>query len=372
MSEGDATGHRPHYYGGQAVIEGVMMRGRHAWAVAVRRPSGEIYVERHPVNDAASRRPVLAKPFVRGPWAMVDALKMGTRALTVSANQSVDEDEQLSGKEMSSSLLIALVLFIGVFIVVPNAGLAFLSDRIGDGTLYHLVEGVLRIVMFLGYLAAISMLSDIRRVFAYHGAEHQTIAAWEHDEPLQPDRVNQYSTLHVRCGTNFVIMLMLLAVLVYSVAGVIVPAPDGGLVATATYHVLLRILLLPVIVSLAYEGLRLGAGRKSNPVVRMLMKPGLWLQKITTRPSSPDQREVAIRAFQAVVPVEEYAKQPRPTDETQLSASLVWGPDESAGTTYVLMPPEGPADAEGIVAPGEEPASDQEVVPPGEEPRSGY
>ena len=361
MAEDGSSGHRPHYYGGQAVIEGVMMRGRHAWAVAVRRPSGEIYLERHAIDDIAARRPLLTKPFLRGTWALVDALKIGTRALTVSANQSVEEEEQLSGKEMSSSLLVALVLFIGVFIVLPNTGLAFLSGRIGDGTLYHFVEGVLRIAMFLGYLLAISLLSDIRRVFAYHGAEHQTIAAYEHDEPLQPDRVNAYPTLHVRCGTNFVIMLMLLAVVVYSVAGAIVPAPDGGVVAVATYHVLLRVLLLPVIVAIAYEGLRLGAGRRSNPLVGLLMKPGLWLQMITTRPSSPDMREVAIRAFQAVVPAEEYAKQPAPTDENELGSPLVWGPDDSDGTTYVLMPPD---DADAA-------ASDREPVPPGEEPRGG-
>ncbi|MFO8074515.1 MAG: DUF1385 domain-containing protein [Actinomycetota bacterium] len=348
-------GHRPHYYGGQAVIEGVMMRGREAWAVAVRRPSGEIYLERHPVRDAASQHRLLRAPFVRGTFALVDALKIGAKALTISANESVEEEEQLSGKEMGSSLLVALVLFIGVFIILPNFGLAFLSDRLGDGTLYHFTEGVLRIVLFLAYLGAISLLSDIRRVFAYHGAEHQTIAAYEHGEPLQPDRVAAYPTLHVRCGTNFLIMLMLLAVVVYSVAGAIVPVPDGGVVVTTTYHVLLRIVLLPVIAGIAYEGLRLGAGR-SNLLVRAVMQPGLWLQKVTTKPSEPAMREVAIRAFQAVLPAAEHAEVPAPTDEAELASPLVWGPDEAAGDVVYTLSPVGDHPAPG----GDEPAAHDE------------
>jgi uncharacterized protein YqhQ len=206
----------PHYYGGQAVVEGVMMRGARTWAVAVRRPSGDIYLERHPVSDFPDRRPLFKKPMFRGMFALVDAMRIGTRALTISANQSVEEEEQLSPKAMGGSLAVALLMFIGVFIVLPNFGLAFLSRQLGQGTLYHVVEGIVRMGVFLLYLLGISLVADIRRVFMYHGAEHKTIAAWEHDEVLEPHAVQKYSTLHVRCGTNFLLMVMLIAIVTYS------------------------------------------------------------------------------------------------------------------------------------------------------------
>ncbi|HEY8339613.1 MAG TPA: DUF1385 domain-containing protein [Egibacteraceae bacterium] len=321
----------PHYYGGQAVIEGVMMRGARTWAVAVRRPSGEIYLERHPVSDLPRRHRIWGKPIFRGMYALVDSLRIGTRALTISANQSVEEDEQLSGKELGGSLVLALLMFVAVFIVVPNVGLAFASNALGDGLVYHLVEGVVRMGIFLLYLFAISALGDIRRVFMYHGAEHKTIAAWEHGEVLEPATVDRYSTLHVRCGTNFLLLVMLIAIVTYSLGGALVPAPEGaGVVLTSLYHIALRVLLLPVVAGLAYEGLRLGAG-KDNLVVRALMKPGLWLQMITTKPPTPDQIEVAIRSFEAVVPSAELEGRLA----TTLESPLVWGPSEE---------PEGAAD----------------------------
>lgn len=362
----EETPHAPHYYGGQAVIEGVMMRGRAAWAVAVRRPTGEIYLERHPVGDPSGRPALLRAPFVRGSFALVDALRIGTRALTISANQSVEDADQLSKRELGSSLLVALLLFVVVFIVLPNAGLAFASGVLGDGTLYHLTEGLVRIALFLGYLAAISQLEDIRRVFAYHGAEHQTIAAYEHGEPLEPARIAAYSTVHVRCGTNFLILVMLLAVVVYSVAGAIMPPPEGaGVVATATYHVLLRIALLPVIAGIAYEGLRLGAGR-DNLAVRAMMAPGRWLQKVTTKPSSPDMREVAIRAFEAVLPAEEYAVLPEVADRSELGSALQWGPDDTPGdVVYATGPPRQTTDADTA------PDTAEDAAAPRDEPRGG-
>ncbi|QBI19127.1 DUF1385 domain-containing protein [Egibacter rhizosphaerae] len=394
MSSDESSGKRPHYYGGQALIEGVMMRGQSVWACAVRRPRGDIHVERHPVGDFPERHPLFKRPFIRGTYALVDALKIGTRALTISANQSVEEEEQLSGKELGGSLFVALALVIGVFVVLPNVGLAFATDWLGGGTLYHFVEGLVRIALFLAYLVGISFLPDIRRVFAYHGAEHKTIAAWEHGEPLEPDRVDHYSTVHVRCGTNFLVMVFLLAILVYSVAGAIVPAPEAGLLATMTYHIVLRIVLLPVIAGLAYEGLRLGAGHR-NVFVRALMAPGQWLQKITTKPPERDMIEVAIRSFEAVVPRSEYERQP-PRAEA-LPSTLSWGPDEAdPETVYALAPDHkpdrgGPPDEAHEVSPGEEatglPATDSSGTtttaadgsdglddatdPAGREPRSG-
>jgi uncharacterized protein YqhQ len=158
---------------------------------------------------------------------------------------------------LGGTLLVALLLFIVIFIVMPNLLLAPVHRLLGDGVLYHTVEGVLRIVIFLAYLAGISLMADIKRVFMYHGAEHKTIAAWESGEELSPVTVDRYSTLHVRCGTNFLIMVMVLALLVYSIAGALVPPPAGiGWVGTVTYHVVLRIVLLPVIAGLAFELLR--------------------------------------------------------------------------------------------------------------------
>jgi uncharacterized protein YqhQ len=331
-----------HFYGGQAVIEGVMMRGARVWAVAVRRPDGTIYLERHPVSDFPERRPIFKKPMIRGMYALVDALKIGTRALTISANQSVEEEEQLTKKQMGGSLVVALLLFIGIFIVVPNLGLAALHDRMGSETLYHIVEGLVRVVIFLGYILAISLIADIRRVFAYHGGEHRTIAAWEHGERLAPSAIQRYSTLHVRCGTNFLIMVMLIAIVVYSVAGAIVPTPDTNVVGKATYHIVLRIVLLPVVAGLAYEGLRLGA-RFDNPLVRALMAPGLLLQLITTKPAAEDQVEVAIRAFEAVVPREDLEGR-----TAALPSPVVWGPDEAPEGVYGLPRPAGPDEDEAV------------------------
>jgi uncharacterized protein YqhQ len=299
----------------------------------VRRPNGDIYLERHRVSDFTERRPIFKKPIFRGMYGLVDALTIGTRALTIAANQSVEEDEQLSGKQMGGSLLVALLLFVAVFIVLPNVGLAALRGFFGSEFGYHLVEGVVRIAIFLGYLFAISLLADIRRVFAYHGGEHKTIAAWEHDEPLEPSRVQPYSTLHVRCGTNFLLMVMVIATIVYTLAGTLVPPSEEiGTVGYAVYQILLRVVLLPFVAGIAYEGLRLGAGKEqSNVVVRMLMKPGLWLQKITTKPPDDDQVEVAIRAFEAVVPAGELAGR-----TVDLPSPVVWGPDETSPGEYGL------------------------------------
>jgi uncharacterized protein YqhQ len=341
----DRKPHSPHYYGGQAVIEGVMMRGQTAWAVAVRRPSGEIYLERHTVSDFPKRHPLFTKPMFRGMYGLVDALTIGTKALTISANQSVEEEEQLTGKQMGGSLVMALLLFIGVFIILPNVGLAALRDVFGSEFVYHVVESVVRVAIFLGYLGAISLLADIRRVFAYHGGEHKTIAAWEHDEPLEPARIQRYSTLHVRCGTNFLLMVMVIAMIVYTLAGTLVPPSEEiGTIGYATYQVLLRVLLLPVVAGLAYEGLRLGAGKEdSNILVRALMKPGLWLQMITTKPPTDDQVEVAIRAFEAVVPSAQLSGR-----TIELPSPVVWGPDDTEPGAFGL-----PADVTG--APIEQP-----------------
>ncbi|MFP5310345.1 MAG: DUF1385 domain-containing protein [Actinomycetes bacterium] len=301
----------PHYYGGQACIEGVMMRGRDTWAVAVRQPDATIWVETHPVSDFVQRHPAFSRPMLRGIHALGDSLSIGMKALRISAEKAMgEEDEELPSAAMGASMLLALTLFIGLFIFLPSAGTKvvdrFLFDgAMGDGAVFHLVESVARIAIFLAYLSLVSLLADIRRTFQYHGAEHKTIAAWEHGEVLTPENVDRYSTIHVRCGTNFLIMVMLLALVVYTVAGVIVQPPEGaGFGVAVGYHVALRVVLLPVVAGLAYEGLRLGARRGDDPLVKALVQPGLWLQRITTRQPDRTQIEVAIRAFEAVVPLE--------------------------------------------------------------------
>jgi uncharacterized protein YqhQ len=303
----------PHYYGGQAVIEGVMMRGADRWAVAVRRPDGDIWLECHHTTDAPRRRPWLKWPMIRGCFALVDSLALGMKALGISADQALPEEERSDdeggGVVAGASMVIALAVFIGIFIFLPSAatkGLDHLiGDVMGDGIWFHIIESVVRIAIFLGYLWSISLISDIRRVFQYHGAEHKTIAAWEHGEVLEPANVDRYSTIHVRCGTNFLILVMMLAIVVYTVGGLLVPPPEGiGTFGAVVYHVLLRVVLLPVVAGLAYEFLRLGAAKGDHWLVRAIMQPGLWLQKITTKQPSPDQIEVAIRSFEAVVPAE--------------------------------------------------------------------
>jgi uncharacterized protein YqhQ len=293
----------PHYYGGQALLEGVMMRGRSTWAVAVRRPSKEIYVEHHEVRSLAARHPIFRKPLLRGIAAMGETLSIGMRAMMISANQSLEEDEKLTSKQMGATITFALLAFFVIFILFPN----LLSNLFGHSKhktashslLQNFYEGLIRLGIFLGYLVAISFVKEIRRVFQYHGAEHKTIAAYEANEPvLEPHAVDKYSTLHVRCGTNFLIITMLLTILLFTFFG----RPAIWL------QIVERFGGIFIIAGLSYEGLRLGAAHGDNPVVRALMKPGLWLQKITTRPPEHDQIEVAIRSFEAVLPQEERAR----------------------------------------------------------------
>jgi uncharacterized protein YqhQ len=280
-----------HFYGGQAVVEGVMMRGREVWAVAVRRPAGDVHIESHEIDSVAKRHPVLAKPFLRGVIALGQALAIGYRALSVSARESVEEDERLSSRQMGLSMVIAGVIFIGLFIVLPAVTFGWVGRTVDSSVLTNVLEGVFRVALFLAYLLLIGRTKDIRRVFAYHGAEHKTIAAFEHDEPLVSERVDRYSTLHVRCGTNFLLLVMVITIFVFTLFG------NPGL----WWRIGSRILAIPIIAGLAFEMLRLGARFPGSRVVHAVMVPGLWLQKITTKPPTTDQIEVAIASFNEVL-----------------------------------------------------------------------
>jgi uncharacterized protein YqhQ len=294
----DEAARSNHFYGGQAVVEGVMMRGRDVWAVAIRKPTGDIHVESHDIDSIARRHPILRKPFLRGVIALGQALGIGFRALSISARESAPEDEQLTSRQMALSFAIAGAIFIGLFIVLPAAAFRWVGQRVDSSVLVNALEGLFRVALFLGYLFLIGRAKDIRRVFAYHGAEHKTIAAYEHEEPLTPERVDRYSTLHVRCGTNFLLIVMVTTIFVFALFG------NPGL----WWRIGSRILAIPVIAGLAFELLRLGARFPDSLFMRAVMKPGLWLQKITTKPPDGGQIQVAIASFNEVLRREAEAK----------------------------------------------------------------
>jgi len=267
------------------------MRGRGHWAVAVRRPDQSVHIESHEVRSIARRFPLLAKPGLRGILALGQALSIGTRALSVSANQSVEDDKRLTPRQMAFSMALAFVMFTALFVVGPYLGLRLFRTKLHSGLARNLAEGGVRILLFVGYLALIGRLKDIRRVFQYHGAEHKTISAYEHGDPLEPQTVDRWSTLHVRCGTNFLLIVMLLTVLVYTAFG------SRGILA----GILFRVVAIPVIAGISYEMLRLGAKFTQSRAMRAIMAPGLWLQKITTKPPDLSQIQVAIAALEEVL-----------------------------------------------------------------------
>jgi len=284
----------PRYMGGQAVLEGVMMRGESTWAVAVRKPEGEIVVDVRPVAGWSDRYRKI--PILRGVMGLGESLGLGYKALTWSANQQVPEEEQVSEKTMGFAVVFSMLVFAGLFIVLPLIA----GGRLEDISIlpFHLSEGLVRLALFVGYLTAISFIPDIRRVFQYHGAEHKTIAAYENDVELTPQSADQFTTAHVRCGTNFLLTVMVVAIFVYS----FIPTPNLLAVVVS------RVILIPVIAGLSYEVIRLAAKNMHRRWVRVLMKPGLWLQKLTTREPDLEQLEVAIASLRAVLSAEQLAE----------------------------------------------------------------
>jgi uncharacterized protein YqhQ len=289
VSEGAPT--RPHLYGGQAVVEGVMMRGADHWAVAVRKPAGDIYVESHDIDSVAKRHPFFAKPFLRGIIVLGQSLAIGTRALLIATNQSMDDDEQLTSRQVGFALALAMVFFVAIFVLGPTVLFAWIQHRTDGGVLINVLEGVFRVALFVAYLWLIGKTKDIHRVFEYHGAEHKTIAAFEHGDPLDPEHVDRYSTVHVRCGTNFLIIVMVITIFVFTLFG----TPGFW------WRIGSRLIAIPLIAGVAYEALRLGARYQSSLVMRALMAPGLWLQKITTQKPDREQIQVAIASFDEVL-----------------------------------------------------------------------
>lgn len=279
--------------GGQAVIEGVMMRGPGYIATAVRESSGNITVRKDPLVSVTDKYPVLKKPMLRGVIALVESLVYGLKSLSFSAQVAGEEGEELSAKEIAMTMVVALGLAIVLFIIIPTYAAKYIHSSITDPKLLNLFEGLLRMAIFFAYVGGISLLKDIQRVFEYHGAEHKTIHAYEAGVPLDVEHVRPFSTLHPRCGTNFLLIVMLVSIFVFTFLG----WPDLWL------RILTRVALLPVIAGIGYEVIRF-AGRSDKQWVAWAITPGLWLQKLTTREPSDDQIEVAIQALESVRPQE--------------------------------------------------------------------
>ena len=280
--------------GGQAVIEGVMMRDANKTATAVRLPNGEIEVETHPVTSIRERYPVLNLPLIRGSVIMVESLVIGMRALSFSAQAAGEEDEQMTKKEIVMTILFALVLASVLFIVIPTGAAHLAAAYTDDPVVFNLIEGGIRLLVFLLYIWGISFMGGIRRVFQYHGAEHKTIHCYEAGEALTVENVQKFPRLHPRCGTNFLLIVMVVAIVFHVFFG----WPDLWL------RILSRLAVLPVVAGVSYEIIRF-AGRSENRIVRIMITPGLWLQYLTTRPPADEMVEVAIESLKAVLPPED-------------------------------------------------------------------
>jgi uncharacterized protein YqhQ len=295
--------------GGQAVLEGVMMRSPSSWAVAVRKPDGEIAQVSREISSPMARRRIYRLPILRGVIALGEALTIGFRALAISAQYAAQEegdDGEVKSELTRGQLVFAFAIAIGFAVLLFKVGPALITSRIGLGStgVFVIVEGMIRVTIFVLYLGLISLLPDLRRVFQYHAAEHKAINAYEAGEDLTPERVQRFSQIHVRCGTAFLLWVMVIAIFVFAFFG----RPAWyWLIAT-------RILLLPVIAGIAYELIRFAGQHAGNRILMTLLAPGLWLQRLTTREPSLDQLEVSIRALREVLDREERSSPVSPVE----------------------------------------------------------
>lgn len=280
------------FYGGQAVIEGVMMRGRKGLAIAVRKANGEISMKEEALRSITARYPFLKWPLLRGSVALIEAMVIGIKALQYSAAEFAGEEEEpLGAKEITLTLLLSLVMTVGIFIVLPAFILRYFHAHVASNVLLNAIEGGLKMSLFIAYIGAISFMKDIRRVFQYHGAEHKAINCYEAGDALTVENVRAHSLIHRRCGTSFIIFVLMISIFVFSFFG----RPPF------VQRVLLHLALLPVVAGISYEIIRL-AGRKKSPwIVRLLSQPGMWTQRLTTREPDDTQIEVAIQSLNAVL-----------------------------------------------------------------------
>jgi uncharacterized protein YqhQ len=289
--------------GGQAIMEGVLMRSPNFWGMAVRTPAGDVDLKAERFRSVTRRSRLFRLPIIRGALSLGETLWLGMKALTLSTNIALGEEEELSKKEIAGTLIFAMVLGIGLFLVAPVFGTkglgALLGSSIENPMLFNLVEGVIRIAIFMAYLVGITLISkDVKRFFAYHGAEHKAIKVYERGEELVPENSHKLDTSHVRCGTSFVLYVLVLSILAFSLLGV-----HGWL-----YMVVSRLVVIPLVAGIAFEFIMWSAKNQENPLVKVLIWPGLQLQKLTTREPSDDMVEVAMASLKKVLSMEEEAK----------------------------------------------------------------
>lgn len=280
--------------GGQAVLEGVMMRGPRSYAVAVRRPDGSIVTTEQRLEGLMQRWKGFRLFPLRGVAALIDTFTLGMKALSFSARQAGGEEDEITGRDMALSFAFAFLFVLGLFVVLPVFASSLVKGYLPQTFLRSLFEGVLRVGLFVGYIALIAQMHDIKRVFEYHGAEHETVHAYEHGRELTPANARGFSPLHVGCGTAYVMMVMIVAILLFS----FIPR------TSIPIRMAVQVALLPVIAALSYEVTRLARRHEQKWFVRVLMAPGLALQRLTARPPDDAQLEVAITALERVLEME--------------------------------------------------------------------
>lgn len=315
--------------GGQAVIEGVMMRSPHFIAVAVRKPNGRIQIRHRPYSGIARKYPILKKPVLRGVVTLVESMLQGMDALSYSANIAADTEnsgEELSNWAVAGSMLMAFVFGMGLFVALPHFLTTLFSGMRSEGIgvqspLFHLIDGVLKMAILLSYVYLIALMKDIHRVFQYHGAEHKSIYAFEAGEELTVENARKHTTLHPRCGTSFLLFLVLISIAVFSIV-----FPLLGLTQLSTIPfinhalmVVVKIFLMLPVAGLSYEFIKLAACHMENPFMRGLIWPGLMLQKFTTREPSDDQLEIALASLRKVLRLEKGADSEADQAESEIA-----------------------------------------------------
>lgn len=278
-------------YGGQAVIEGVMMRGQYHSAIAVRKVDQSISLLEEDVKVWSDRYPLLKKPIIRGAVTLIETMIMGIKSLNYSASEYGEEEEQLTAKELVLTMGFAFLLTVVLFIILPAFLLRFVQAHISSNIVLNLVEGLIKMSFFIAYIAGISWMDDIKRVFAYHGAEHKAINCYEAGQELTVENVKKCSRIHARCGTNFLLVVLFTSVFVFSFFG----RPPFF------QRILIHLAIMPVVAGLSYELIRKAGQENCHPIFRMLAKPGMLLQNLTTKEPDRSQIEVAIQALSSVV-----------------------------------------------------------------------
>ena len=298
----------PAKVGGQALIEGVMMLAPKSQSIAVRLPDGHIIVRNNRLSPLSERHRFFRLPIVRGVVSLFSMLILGIKALTYSANKAYggeEQDEEMGNLALSLTVVAGIGFGLGLFFILPLVLTRLLRSELPilgeSGILFNLVDGLFRVVIFLIYLRAITLLKDIKRVFEYHGAEHKSIFAYEAGDPLTLESARKYGTLHPRCGTSFLLMVMVVSILVFSLIHV-----DASFAVKAGS----RILLVPLIAGISYEAIKFGDRKRENRFFRALLKPGLWLQRLTTKEPSDDQIEIALKALKEALAMEKAGELP--------------------------------------------------------------